>query len=75
MSNNGDWKVEGKDGFDMDADYYPLSEHPDETAAMVAAIDRLAELNRAQPDADGQTGVQDRVYVVSPAGRRFRVMA
>jgi hypothetical protein len=69
------WKVEGKDGFDPEADYYPLSEHPSPQQALTAALERLAELSRAQPGAGGQDGIQDRVYVVHPGGRRERIFA
>jgi hypothetical protein len=67
------WKVEGMDGFDDDADYYPLSEHPTAPQAFTAARERLAELNVSQPSAGGQGGIQDRVYVVHPGGRRERI--
>lgn len=69
------YKVEGKDGFDLEADYYPLSECADYSVAREAARARLAELNRSQPGAGGQSGIQDRVYIVHPDGRRERVFS
>jgi hypothetical protein len=70
----GVWKVEGKDGFDVEAGYYPLSEHADYIFAFRAARERLAELDVSQPDAGGQSGIQDRVYIVHPDGHRQRVL-
>jgi hypothetical protein len=68
------WKVEGKDGFDSDADYYPVSDgHVSYDAALLAARARLIELDRTQSDAGGQSGIQDRVYIVYPDGKRLRV--
>jgi hypothetical protein len=67
------WKVEGKDGFDMEADYYPVSEHANYPAALEAARGELAQLDISQPDAGGPAGIQDRVYVVHPDGRRQQV--
>lgn len=71
----GPYKVEGKDGFDPEADFCPLSEHTDYPAALQAARDRLGELNKSQPGAGGQGGIQDRVYVLHPDGRRERVLS
>ncbi len=67
------WKIEGKDGFDLDADYYPLSEHASYPLALIAAHERLTELDTTQPDAGGQAGIQDRVYIVHPSGLRERI--
>jgi hypothetical protein len=69
----GIYKVEGKDGFDPDADFYPIGEWPTYEEALEAARSSLDELNLSQPDAGGQFGIQDRVYVVHPDGRRQRV--
>lgn len=69
------YKVEGEDGFDPDADFYPVSEHPDLEAAVKAAGERVAELDRAQPHAGGPQGIQDRVYVVYPNGYRQRIFS
>ena len=67
------WKVEGKDGFDMEAEYYPVSEHAEYELAFEAARGELAELDKSQPNAGGPTGIQDRIYVVHPDGRRQQV--
>jgi hypothetical protein len=67
------WKVEGKDGFDLDAGYYPVSEHSDYEAALKAARSELAQLDISQPDAGGPAGIQDRVYIVHPDGQRKQV--
>lgn len=69
----GIYKVEGKDGFDPDADYYPVGEHSSYEEALEAARGSLEELSTSQPRAGGQSGIQDRVYVVHPDGRRQRV--
>jgi hypothetical protein len=69
------YKVEGKDGFDPEAGYYPLSEHMEFGDALTVARGRLAELNASQPDAGGQSGIQDRVYIVHPDGYRQRVLS
>lgn len=71
----GAYKVEGKDGFGPEADYYPIGEWPSCDAALEAARDSLAELDLCQPDAGGQAGIQDRVYVVHPDGHRERVLS
>lgn len=67
------WHVEGKDGFDLDADYYLISEHESYPAAREAARRVLQELDRSQPCAGGQGGIQDRVYLVGPDGAREQV--
>ena len=71
----GTYKVEGKDGFDPDADFYPIGEWPSYGEALEAARGSLEELNLSQPDAGGQAGIQDRVYVVRPDGCRQRVFS
>ena len=58
---------------DPDADFYPIGEWPTYEEALEAARSSLDELNLSQPDAGGQFGIQDRVYVVHPDGRRQRV--
>lgn len=81
------WRLEGYDTFS--AEEYPLGneEYPlgkiDEyqpfyssyDAALTDARKRLAELDRTQPNAGGQgpDGIQDRVYVVHPDGRKERI--
>lgn len=74
-SAEGTYRVEGKDGFDPEADYYPIGEHPAYGEALEAARELLGELNRSQPGAGGQDGIQDRVYVVHPDGHRERVLS
>ena len=66
--------LQGKDGFDPDADYYPISEHESLREAQKAAHQRLAELQHEQPGIGGQAGIQDRVYIVHPDGHRERIM-
>jgi hypothetical protein len=75
------WRLEGYDTFSGDP--YPLGvyerdyqpEYGSDTAAYADALRRLDELDRAQPDAGGQApgGIQDRVYIVHPDGRRERI--
>lgn len=69
------YRVEGKDGFDPDADYYPISEHESLREAKAFAQQRLVQLAAEQPDAGGQAGIQDRVYIVHPDGQRERIMS
>lgn len=68
------YRVEGKDGFDVDADYYSISEHEDFAEARAVALQYLAQLDKEQPNAGGQAGIQDRVYIVHPDGKRERIM-
>lgn len=70
------WRLEGYDTFE--GSEYPLGGvYGTEAAAVKAARDRLAELEKNQPSASsgGQSraGIQDRVYVVRPDGSKFRV--
>ncbi len=67
------WKLEGYDTFEGES--YPLDgTYGTETAAVQAAKDRLAYLERTQPSASsgGQGGLQDRVFVVRPDGSTAR---
>lgn len=76
------WRLEGYDTFageeyplgayDVD-DYQPA--YPSRDAARTDALRRLAELDRTQPNAGGQgrNGIQDRVYIVHPDGRKERI--
>jgi hypothetical protein len=52
--------------------------YPDRESALAGARKRLADLERTQPasGSGGQApaGIQDRVYIVHPDGRRERVM-
>ncbi len=70
------WKLEGLDGFDAEAGFYPLGEYDDRAAAEAAADARLVELEQSQPTkrSGGQSGIQDRVFVVSPDGVRTRYL-
>ena len=76
------WRLEGYDTFSCESyplgafgvdDYEPYYDSYDE--ALTDARKRLAELDRMQPGAGGQGpwGIQDRVYIVHPDGRRERV--
>jgi hypothetical protein len=79
------WRLEGYDTFS--AEEYPLGKYPGATdydyqraydsyeAAHTDALRRLEELDRTQPNAGGQgpLGIQDRVYIVHPDGRKERV--
>jgi hypothetical protein len=70
------WRLAGYDAFSCED--YPLEgTYDDEPAALRAAGERLAYLERTQPSAhsggQGITGIQDRVYVVCPDGTRYRV--
>ena len=51
--------------------------YPDYEAARADALKRLADLERTQPAASsggqGPGGIQDRVYIGHPGGRRERV--
>lgn len=70
------WRISGRDGFDLDGEIYSLpGEWETEDEAVAAAINRLIELDRLQPHAGGQSGIQDRVYVERPDGTRYRVMS
>jgi hypothetical protein len=70
------WSLEGYDTFEGGPDdYYPLEgEYDDESAAQAAARNRLAELEKTQPSSSsgGQSGIQDRVFIVRPDGRKYR---
>jgi hypothetical protein len=70
----GEWRLEGWDTFAGHP--YPIpGRYRSRGRAEAAARRRLAELERTQPSAvsGGPDGVQDHVYVVGPAGERFRV--
>ena len=85
MSGNGEaghWRLEGYDTFSDEE--YPLGAYGVDDYkpsygsyedALADARRRLAELNRTQPNAGGQapSGIQDRVYIVHPDGRKERV--
>jgi len=70
------WKLEGYDAFS--GEDYPLEgEYATEEEAIAAAKARLVELEKEQPavSSGGQadSGIQDRVYVLSPDGKRRRI--
>jgi len=68
------WRLEGWDTFARESYSIP-GEYPSETLAVAAAHRQLEELERTQPSesSGGQTGIQDKIYVVGPAGQRYRV--
>jgi hypothetical protein len=73
-------------GYDtFSAEYYRLGDsrfdgmqpsYATRDAALEDARKRLAELERTQPSASsgGQSGIQDRVYIVHPDGYEERVL-
>ena len=71
------WKLEGRDGFDPDAENYSLDgEYDTREEAEIGALKRLKELERSQPGVESggqhEDGIQDHVYLVSPDGGRIR---
>jgi len=68
------WRVIGLDTFA--GEEYRIAQYTTEAEAEAKARDYLEELERTQPTAQsgGQTGIQDRVYVVGPGGSRRRVL-
>jgi hypothetical protein len=73
-----EWRLEGFDAFDGES--YPISGGPWHSyeAVLMAAHARLAELELTQPSVNsgGQAlgGIQDRVFIVHPSGRKERVV-
>jgi hypothetical protein len=70
------WILEGWDTFARES--YPISgEFTSEADAVAAAHRQLEELERMQPSesSGGQAGIQDQVFVVGPAGQRYRVVS
>jgi hypothetical protein len=75
------WRLEGYDTFSSES--YPLGNlgrvdpykpfYGSYEDALAAARNRLAELDKTQPSAGGQGGIQDQVRIVHPDGRRERV--
>jgi len=66
-------------GYDTFSDeWYDLEEFPTEKKAREAGIKRLEELAISQPasSSGGQTsgGIQDRVFIELPDGKRYRVI-
>ena len=74
------WTLLGYDTFEGGHDaFYPLpGEYVTECQAVEAALKRLAELEYSQPTymagGQGADGVQDHVYIVSPAEQRRRIL-
>lgn len=68
------WRLEGYDTFGGES-YALAGAYASEAEAREAARRRLAELERLQPTASsgGQSGIQDRVYILAPSGERIRV--
>lgn len=71
------FKLLGYDTFEGGDAWYPIGAFDTEAAARAAAAERLKELERTQPSATsgGQDseGIQDRVYIEHPDGRKERV--
>lgn len=75
------WRLEGYDTFSGEP--YPLGVYEQDyqlaygsdVAAYADALRRLDELDRTQPNAGGQgpQGIQDRVRIIHPDGRRERI--
>jgi hypothetical protein len=69
------WRLEGWDTFAGES--YPIpGEYQSEALAVAAAKRQLEELEQEQPreSSGGPSGIQDAVYVVGPAGQRYRVL-
>jgi 5-enolpyruvylshikimate-3-phosphate synthase len=68
------WRIEGFDTFSSEE--YPIpGDYSSEADAIAAAKAYLDELESTQPTSSsgGQNGIQDRVFVVSPDGSKFRI--
>ena len=66
------WKIEGYDTFSRKP-YALGGEYESQAAAESAAWQRLKELEVRQPTAmsGGQSGIQDRVYIIRPDGTQY----
>lgn len=67
------WRIIGRDALDWD--FYPLpGTYPNRKEAEQAARERLCYLEAHQPTATsgGQSGIQDRVFVMRPDGTSYR---
>ena len=75
---SGKWKLQGYDAFEGGPDaFYPIEgEHDSEDQAREAARACIADLEKTQPSSSsgGQPGIQDRIYIVSPDGRKKRFL-
>jgi len=68
------FKLLGYDTFSNE--WYPLDEFSTEQKARAAGVKRLEELAVSQPakNSGGQDGIQDRVFIEHPDGKRYRVI-
>ena len=69
------WGLEGWDTFARES--YPLSgSFESREAAMKAALEKLKIIEQQQPaeTSGGQSGIQDRIYIVDPEGQAERVI-
>lgn len=70
--NRKKWVLIGLDTFD--GEFYPFSEHDTELECNAAATERLKELEKRQPSSSsgGQSGIQDRVFILEPGSSTAR---
>ena len=73
----GAWTLEGYDTFEEAS--YPLpGRYPTEAQAIQAAHIQLRKLEQSQPSnvsgGQGEYGIQDRVYIIHPDGRKERFL-
>jgi len=64
-------------GYDTFSDeWYCVDKFPSEEKARAAGVKRLEELAITQPaqSSGGQSGIQDKVFVEHPDGKRYRVI-
>lgn len=64
-------------GYDTFSDeWYCLDKFSTEKEARIAGVKRLEELAVSQPaqSSGGQSGIQDRVFIEHPDGKRYRVI-
>jgi hypothetical protein len=66
------WKIDGYDTFSREP-YALGGEHESQAAAESAAWKRLKELELRQPTAmsGGQSGIQDRIYIIRADGTQY----
>jgi len=74
VDSEDSWAVIGLDVFAREE--YPISTHATEAEARAAAEKCLGELDVEQPPetSGGQDGLQDRLFVRAPNGKRYRVV-
>jgi hypothetical protein len=70
--SNKTWQLVGWDTFASEA--YPVSRHASEQECRAAAREFLRSLEIHQPSeqSGGQDGIQDRVFILGPAGQHYR---